>query len=290
MGIVQANMAANKPVVQQESLMDKILKGVQLANSIVGTVGNVQDLMARPEQAKAAAEQAALQRKAQETDIAYKTAQMGEIGKKEEMSPYQSAQIDIEKRKLAQSGQQLSSPAGRLAKMGGETQNKVGSIASGLRALDQIDKAMGAGQEVQRIDANTSIIGGLMSDTDISSGQRTLSEVVGRLQSGGAINDDEGKRFIAMGPRPGDTREIAAQKIGDQRAFLENKLAAFQLKADDLPGLDFQTTSPLQGKGLSALIKEEKAGPRTETASVDPNVQQGAAAELAKRRANARPR
>lgn len=72
-----------------------------------------------------------------------------------------------------------------------------------------------------------------------------ITEVIGRLQSGGAIGVEEEKRFNEMSPRPGDTPEIAAQKIQDQRRFLENKLRAYGLNRQRLQQAGFEI--PNQG-------------------------------------------
>lgn len=139
---------------------------------------------------------------------------------------------------------QESDPKFRLSKMGAEAANKVGSIASGMQALSGVENAIGAGFKPQYVDANTPFIGGVISDTDLTTNQRILSEVVGRLQSGGAINKEEEKRFMAMGPRPGDSVADANKKIQQQKDFLANKLTAFGFKTEDLPVLGFKVDAP----------------------------------------------
>lgn len=169
-------------------------------------------------------------RKAAEAGLSFDQTREGK-----EFAAKEALKADIEKQKR-------NDPNYKLEQMGAEAKGKVGSIVSGLQALQGIAKAVGEGQQPEYIDANTPLIGGLLSDTDISRNQRVLSEVVGRLQSGGAINKDEGERFVALGPRPGDSPSVQRKKIQDQMSFLSNKLNAYGLKEEDLPKVGFDYT------------------------------------------------
>lgn len=130
-------------------------------------------------------------------------------------------------------------PRQRLSKMGAEAQNKVGSMVSAVQALDKMKQAMAAGYNPQYVDSNTPFIGSMVSDNPFTENQRVLSEVVGRLQSGGAINADEGERFIAMGPRAGDDAKTRQRKLQNQYEFIQNKLSSFGLKQDELVDAGF---------------------------------------------------
>lgn len=132
-----------------------------------------------------------------------------------------------------------------LGKISGEDKNKVGSIATGLQSLDEMENAIAQGYEPEYIDSNTPILGKFKSDNPLTKSKRMITEVIGRLQSGGAIGVEEEKRFNEMSPRPGDTPEIAAQKIQDQRRFLENKLRAYGLNRQRLQQAGFEI--PNQG-------------------------------------------
>jgi len=79
----------------------------------------------------------------------------------------------------------------------------------------------------------------LISDDPFSSAQRVLTDVVGRLQSGGAINKDEESRFLAMGPRPGDSDTIKQAKLKEQKVFLENKIRAMGVEPSSLASMGF---------------------------------------------------
>lgn len=122
----------------------------------------------------------------------------------------------------------------KLAKLSDTAKDKVAGVASGLKALSDIGVAIDKGFEPSRINPDTPIVGSFVSDTDLTAAQRRLNEAFGRIQSGGAIGVEEEKRFNAMGPRPGDTKDQMAKKIAAQKDFLLNKLQAFGLTEKDL--------------------------------------------------------
>jgi len=130
-------------------------------------------------------------------------------------------------------------PSGRLRKLSAEARGKVGSIASGFDALTQMKNALAGGSGPRRIDPSTNFIGDFVGDTEFTKAQRVLSEVVGRLQSGGAIQAEELRTFRAMGPRPADSVEIAQKKLNDQMSFLENKAIAFGFSKKELGEVGF---------------------------------------------------
>ena len=179
----------------------------------------------------------------------FKEAQINKMGREAKVSPKMgerekmkfASKLRREEAKLKkQEGEAMKKdPSYILSKMGAEAKNKVGSIASGMQAIASMGNALKSGHGPEYLDVNTPMIGGLMSDTPYTKSERVLSEVVGRLQSGGAINAEEGKRFLAMGPRAGDSKKIAEQKIDDQKMFLHNKLTAYGIKPEQLEELGF---------------------------------------------------
>lgn len=131
-----------------------------------------------------------------------------------------------------------------LKDQGAEGKKAVGSIASGLRALDKMADAMNRGVNPQYIDSDTPVLGEAISDNEFTIAQREVNEVIGRLQSQASVTKDEEARFKKMGPLAKDTKEIRMQKLQAQRQFLADKLTAFQLKEEDLEGLGFEKHKP----------------------------------------------
>ena len=64
----------------------------------------------------------------------------------------------------------------------------------------------------------------LIGDNNFTESQRRAAEAFGRMQSGGAINKDEEKRFIAMGPGVGDSKKMQLQKLAKQQAEFEARM------------------------------------------------------------------
>lgn len=141
---------------------------------------------------------------------------------------------------------QQAGATGGLPKLGAEEKKAVGGIASGLRSLKLMEEALNKGYGPRYVDSDTPLVGSFVSDDPFTKEQRLLTDVVGRLQSGGAINNDEGARFKAMGPRPGDSDQIKRQKLKDQKVFLENKLLALGVSGDQLGNLGFDVGQNIQ--------------------------------------------
>lgn len=144
-----------------------------------------------------------------------------------------------------------------LGKLGSEEKKSVGGLASGFDAINEMESSINRGVGPEYIDANTPILGNLISDTNYTKSQRIITDVVGRLQSGGAINKDEEARFLAMSPRPGDSAAIAKQKLEDQRIFLRNKLAPYGIDETHLKDLGFKirdvVNAPQGGQSIPGI-------------------------------------
>lgn len=166
-----------------------------------------------------------------------------------ELKRQQIEKTRAEANKIAseKSGTKSLDPTERLSKMSAEAQGKVGGIASALDALSGMEESIDNNVGPSRFNPDTPLIGTLISDTPYTQNERLVSEVLGRLQSGGAIQAEEIKTFRSMGPRPGDSPEIQKEKIAQQKAFLENKLIAFGLRPEELPSVGF--SKPSRGLG-----------------------------------------
>jgi len=166
------------------------------------------------------------------------------------------AQMGFEEDKMKLGAKNATS---KLDKLGATEKNDVGSIASGIRAISQMDAAIKKGQNPSFINANTPIIGGMVSDNQYTAGERVLAEVVGRLQSGGAISSQEMSNFKALGPRVNDESAVKAAKLNDQRKFLENKLRGHGFVPQELDQLGFDVGISHGGGGLTSAEQQEYA-------------------------------
>jgi hypothetical protein len=167
---------------------------------------------------------------------AYQTPEQKKADRMQEYEEKLNKKSEVEKT-------QKQNPKYILDNLNAESKNKVGSIAAGMQALHQMELASEDGIGPKRFDTKTPVFGSLLSDNPFNEGQRMLDEVVGRLQSGGQMNDLELKTFREMGPRPADDQPTRLRKLQMQKDFLANKLTAFGLKGDQLEGLGFNVKS-----------------------------------------------
>lgn len=172
------------------------------------------------------------------------------------MSPIARRKAAAEAGKLERETSGAIDPRAKLAKLGAESQNKIGGIVTALDALEALKGSTQKGFGPRRINPDFPIVGSFVSDDPYSAEERVVTEVVGRLQSGGAINDEEGRRFKEMGPRPGDTPQISAQKIDAQKRFLENKMIALGIRPEEASALGFNVRGGETGNTDSVSTKQ----------------------------------
>lgn len=172
------------------------------------------------------------------------------------------SEIDLLKAQLGyQIGKdKLSAKGGgdKVAGLNATEKGNLGSIATGLRAVSDMMSALGQGDGPRRIDPSTALIGTFTEDTEYSAAERVLSEVIGRLQSGGAISSGEQAKFTALGPRPADSAEMQKSKLNDQYKFLTNKLQALGFQPQELPAYGFDTGGIGMGGGGLTPEKQKR--------------------------------
>jgi hypothetical protein len=64
----------------------------------------------------------------------------------------------------------------------------------------------------------------ILGDNDYTLSRTQWEEAIGRMQSGGAINDDEAKRFRAMAPGPTDSAEIQRKKLAEMETLMSQRI------------------------------------------------------------------
>lgn len=110
--------------------------------------------------------------------------------------------------------QKAKEAAGTSGKpLSAESQKLQNIVNSGNQALDTIE---------QYVKDHPNAIGSLnIAERQIYDAARTnLTDAIGRLRSGGAISEDEGKRFLSMLPSPTDFDQSALYKISQLRTAL----------------------------------------------------------------------
>lgn len=126
-----------------------------------------------------------------------------------------------------------------------EQQKANNNSAMGLKGVRDMRKALEDG------DNTFSLFG----DNNFTEAQRRSSEAFGRLQSGGAINKDEEARFIAMGPKPTDSKEMQMQKLANQEAEYMARLKEAGIDAEKY----IQERTPQAAPSVGDAIAAERA-------------------------------
>jgi hypothetical protein len=138
-----------------------------------------------------------------------------------------------------------------LEKLSGEQKMKVGMMGDALRSLGQYEAAYKAGSRRSRINPETTLLGSFVNDSPIDEATTKLSDDIGRLRSGGAINQDEEARFLKMLPTPADDDATAYRKLANMRTEFQNKLSVFGISEKDLSATGFKFNAEPKKKAMS---------------------------------------
>lgn len=139
-----------------------------------------------------------------------------------------------EKREKVAEKEFKKTPKGKIESLTGEARGKIGAFATALESLNEYEDLFNKGDRPEYLNADSPLVGGLISDTPISAVTRKISDDIGRMRSGGAINADEEKRFKNMLPRPGDNDEIARQKINSIKDEMKTRIQTYGLSTEDM--------------------------------------------------------
>ena len=119
--------------------------------------------------------------------------------------------------------------AERIKDLNSSDKARLDNVQMTIKGIRDMDAALAKG-------VNTfSLIG----DNDYTTAERSAAEAFGRMQSGGAINKEEEKRFIAMGPKATDSVEQQAAKLKRQQEELYSRAKTLGFEPDEL-GLKFK--------------------------------------------------
>lgn len=125
---------------------------------------------------------------------------------------------DIEKimAKQIEDQRKKNDPQERLRSLSGTDKARYDNALMVAKAIDDMGSALDKNQ-------NTFMPWGA-GDNDYTRSERLAAEAYGRMQSGGAINKDEEKRFLEMLPRAADSKEIQRSKLLGQRNEMISRL------------------------------------------------------------------
>jgi hypothetical protein len=137
-----------------------------------------------------------------------------------------AANRGMKEQELGLKAQELNRKAEPVAKPATEDERKrFDNVQMGLKALDLMETALKEGQNTVS----------MMGDNDFTVGAREFEEALGRMQSGGAIQEDEAKRFRAMLPSWSDSAEMQSKKLKRARAEMQARMGTLQAGGKALP-------------------------------------------------------
>lgn len=120
--------------------------------------------------------------------------------------------------------QKKSDPQARMQALGSGDKARFDNALMVAKALDAMGTALDNG------DSTFSTVG----DNDYTNAERKAAEAFGRMQSGGAINKEEEKRFLEMLPRATDSAEMQRKKILQQREEMISRLKTLGFSPQDI--------------------------------------------------------
>lgn len=133
---------------------------------------------------------------------------------KQDQNPLNAISLQLKQLEL---GQKINEQANPFRGMSDTAKDNAMKAESALKAVEDMDKALKAG--VKPI----SVIG----DNPFTESRTRYQEMLGRLQSGGAIGKQEEERFNKMAPSLLDTPEIRERKIQNLKEILQDKIRGF---------------------------------------------------------------
>ncbi len=118
-------------------------------------------------------------------------------------------------------------PRGKLEAMHGDQRGRYDNVTMALGALTGMEGAHGAG------DNTFSLIG----DNDFTRNRTKWEEAIGRMQSGGAISNEEAERFRSLIPGVRDSKDQQVKKLADMRAEMESRFNTMGFQQADAENL-----------------------------------------------------
>lgn len=112
----------------------------------------------------------------------------------------------------------------KLTKLSSGDKSRLDNAMMALKALDEMGQALDAGENTFS----------LVGDNPYTAAERRATEAYGRMQSGGAINKDEEKRFSKTLPQYTENPQIQRQKLITQKNEMISRLKTLGFSPQDL--------------------------------------------------------
>jgi hypothetical protein len=152
--------------------------------------------------------------------------------------------------------------ATQTPKLSGEDRKRLGSARFALGGIQDIRAALGAGDSIRPEMAT-----GVMGDNAFTEARRRAVEGIGRMQSGGAINAEESKRFMELMPRYFDSAEIREKKLQVLENEIQTRMSELGVNNYSQPSVNQQPSDPntfdpgsMSDEDLDAMIARLSKG------------------------------
>lgn len=113
---------------------------------------------------------------------------------------------------------EMQAKAAQKPKLGAEAQQRIDNAKLALNGVQRMKQALKSGEDTFS----------LVGDNNFTLGQNDFVEGLGRMQSGGAIGEEEQKRFNNFTPRPTDSAKIQQLKLQKAEAELRRRIQALE--------------------------------------------------------------
>lgn len=130
-------------------------------------------------------------------------------------------------------------PEGKIEKLSGEARSRFDNVTGGITALRDMRTAYDAKPRKSAVDNLDMANVPLRGDTPYTEAANRFDEMLGRMQSGGAIGTQELKSFQKLRPQVTDSPEIAKTKFDRMEELLSGRLKSFGIDEKSAEGMGF---------------------------------------------------
>lgn len=262
-------VSVNSPVERRSKAyddMDIILKGIGIATQFYGQkLDNEQraDLAQR--------EQNRHKEQMTQTEALKNREFDYQVAKDKEAGLYKAKELAQKDRELGikerESGLRLASKSGGLGlpKLNAAEKGKLDNTRMAYIGVKDMEAAMDAGENTFS----------LFGDNNFTKAEKNFTEGLGRLQSQGAITDDEVAKFESMAPNWRDSPEIQKSKLLDLKTELESRFATLGIDHNKIPEIANWKPKVLNKDASKAIADTKPKAPEDMTdAELDAKLKQ----------------
>lgn len=145
----------------------------------------------------------------------------------------------------------MNAPQARAAKLPSGDKARLDNALMALKGLNEMGQSLDAGENTFN----------LIGDNNYTAAERRATEAYGRMQSGGAINKDEEKRFGQTLPGSLDNALMQRKKILDQQNEMVSRIRTLGFEPKDF-GVEMQSFNYGKGPEMKTIngINYQKVG------------------------------